>query len=588
MQDLYYPPRPKSKLEEYQLKLKERELYTNNILDRFTQNGNGAPIRDEKGNLIIKRKAILENVKYNDISLSQEFQNQNQNENNIIQYQSPQNANGMEDNNINNDNDNENNKFENTLNQNQIIINDDNNINDNNKINNIGDNEQYNPYSLINNSPKQINNESKEDSLNNNIISNKSNINRNNINSYSYEGIGIIPYVSDFKKIEQKMNLGSLKDDLKMAIEYKRQKQEKEKQKQKELDLKEDLKVKKAIEEENILLKLEKKKKEEEENRLRLINLQNIEKNKKKKNLIDIDEYYGKDFKTYRYNNKNINNKNDNKAQEQNEDNDDNNNNYSNINDIEMNNNINILEDISQTKKDTLNIMNDFAINIHKNRYILDNDIKNLKKEVRNQYMEMNDIFKELKGNLAEADFNKNSLLQKSHILKTNLLKNSISYTLNKNIINRNYDENMNINAEELTKENYNDYSNNNNIISQNFNLPGTSDFIYINEDENNMSSLAQIGKNIIENNTENEKIPVNDNINYNNKEKSDEEKFIMELKKECKMDDLYKELEEIENINRNMNKMNKIETLKSNFSVEYGRLLNKEKKIKERNKNKA
>ena len=146
MQDLYYPPRPKSKLEEYQLKLKERELYTNNILDRFTQNGNGAPIRDEKGNLIIKRKAILENVKYidDDISLSQEFQNQNQNENNIIQYQSPQNANGMEDNNINkdNDNDNENNKFENTLNQNQIKINDDNNINDNNKINNIGDNEQ--------------------------------------------------------------------------------------------------------------------------------------------------------------------------------------------------------------------------------------------------------------------------------------------------------------------------------------------------------------------------------------------------------------------------------------------------------------
>jgi len=156
-------------------------------------------------------KAILENVKYidDDISLSQEFQNQNQNENNIIQYQSPQNANGMEDNNINKDkdNDNENNKFENTLNQNQIIINDDNNINDNNKINNIGDNEQYNPYSLINNSPKQINNESKEDSLNNNIISNKSNINRNNINSYSYEGIGIIPYVSDFKKIEQKTTI---------------------------------------------------------------------------------------------------------------------------------------------------------------------------------------------------------------------------------------------------------------------------------------------------------------------------------------------------------------------------------------------
>ena len=110
--DLYYPPRPKSKVEEYNLKLKERELYTNNILDRFTENGNGAPIRDGNGNIITRRKGILENSKHfdDDISQSQESQrqinnNNYKNENNVggndnyNQYEENE-----EQNDINNDN----------------------------------------------------------------------------------------------------------------------------------------------------------------------------------------------------------------------------------------------------------------------------------------------------------------------------------------------------------------------------------------------------------------------------------------------------------------------------------------------------
>ena len=58
MNNLYYPPK-QSKLEEYNEKLKERELYTNNILDRFIENGVGAPKHDENGNLITKRKNYL-------------------------------------------------------------------------------------------------------------------------------------------------------------------------------------------------------------------------------------------------------------------------------------------------------------------------------------------------------------------------------------------------------------------------------------------------------------------------------------------------------------------------------------------------
>ena len=84
--ELYYPPRPKSKLEEYNLKLKERELYTNNILDRFTQNGNGAPIKDLNGNPITKRKAILEDIKYinNDPPQNEEDMNIYEEEDNNI------------------------------------------------------------------------------------------------------------------------------------------------------------------------------------------------------------------------------------------------------------------------------------------------------------------------------------------------------------------------------------------------------------------------------------------------------------------------------------------------------------------------
>ena len=58
------------------------------------------------------------------------------------------------------------------------------------------------------------------------------------------------------------MGLDTIQDDLAKAIEEKRIKAEKEKQRQKELELKEDLKVRNAIEEEKRLLKIEKKKKE--------------------------------------------------------------------------------------------------------------------------------------------------------------------------------------------------------------------------------------------------------------------------------------------------------------------------------------
>ena len=585
--DLYYPPRPKSKLEEYNLKLKERELYTNNILDRFSENGNGAPLKDEKGNLITKRKAILENIKYinDNVNQSQKI-NFNNNEENYDINNNNENNNYEENNEqiINN----ENYSLGNTLSQNQLNNNNSQLIYPNQiKPNNINyENNNKNPYNLKNNPIVPDKKDISEKIKPNNIIRQ---------NEETYEGVGIIPMVSDFKQIQKKMKLDSLQDDLARAIEEKRIREEKEKKKQLELDLKEDLKVRKAIEEEQRLLKIEKKKKEEEENRLMMINLQNIEKNKKKKKLIDIDEYYGKDFRLF------LKNKNKNKIDKPNEEEETTdvkiNKNKSDINnELEKNNIMNSMQDIMKTKLDTMKAVNDFTINIYKNRQIIEDDIRKLKKEVRGQYMEMNDLFQKLKNSSAEQEYTNNNLLQKSQFLKSQLMKSQIENTLIKNKINQNYDENMNINVEELESKN------NPNLISYNSNLPGTSDFIYFNEENNqeyDLSSLAKAGKYIMELKGEGEMIPINEEnksnkeINELNKNKfryndlNDTEylrkkQFYEDMHKECKMEDLYKDLEDIESINKKLAPINKIHTLKNNFYVDYDRLLSKEKFIKE------
>ena len=83
MNNLYYPNKP-SKLEEYNQKLKERELYTNNILDRFIENGSGAPKHDKYGNLITTRRKYL-NDDYEDITVGESMKNDDNS--NIINLQ---------------------------------------------------------------------------------------------------------------------------------------------------------------------------------------------------------------------------------------------------------------------------------------------------------------------------------------------------------------------------------------------------------------------------------------------------------------------------------------------------------------------
>ena len=214
---------------------------------------------------------------------------------------------------------------------------------------------------------------------------------------------------------------------------------------------------------------------------------------------------------------------------------------------------------------------------------MLDNDIKELRKEVRNQYVEMNGLFKELKDTSDKADYQHNYLLQKSNILKEELLQSNLKHTLTKNLIAQNYDENMNVNVDELeTKSN----NINPNAKNKNSNLPGTSDFLFINEadipeDDNEISYLAKAGQNIIELKGEGEMIPINEENKENDKNINEyglndfdnfyyvdylkKKKFYDEMHKECKMEDLYHELEDIEKINRKLAPINKIHTLKNN-----------------------
>ena len=185
--DLYYPPRPKSKLEEYNLKLKEREFYTNNILDRFSQNGSGAPLKDEKGNVITKRKAILENIKSIDDNVTQS-QNRRFNYNNEENDDENNNFNNNNYNNQNEENnepynENENYSLKNTLDQNRL------NSNNNSQLILPNQQKSINNFNINNNSYNLINNQIEPEKRNISAKNKKNNIITKD--EEEYKGIGI-------------------------------------------------------------------------------------------------------------------------------------------------------------------------------------------------------------------------------------------------------------------------------------------------------------------------------------------------------------------------------------------------------------
>ena len=687
MYDLYYPPKPKSKLEEYNKKLKERELYTNNILDRFIENGSGAPKHDKNGNLMAKRRKFLEesedfsniqniesasikqnNTNNNNISTNTTntnsllYQSFNKSKNNI-NYKINPNANDLNNNNIidqtnrrYNNNILNNNNLINTLNQNQL-----NQINKNQNNTNIN---RSTPNNINTNNFNQNRKKNSIEEENKNINLSNNYSRKNRYNNYGeedpfdndYKGLGILPRNSDDDKVKKLLREEALKAELKKDIEERKLKKEMEKQKQMELDLKEDLKVQKAIEEEKALLKLEKRKKEEYEAQINKANMLKSQNNKPKKKLIDIDEYYNKDIKFKKPNiskeannqnsdsnnnsnsNQNLNNNEEKNNNNQNGENNNQNGENNNIsNNVNINNNVNntydfrvnAFQNMRKIRQETVRDINNFNINVNMQNNDEDNEnidvqIKKLRDDVRNQYLEMNDLFHQLKLDVDDAQQYKTRKERESKIIKKELFQNQMAYELSKNILQRNYEDNMNLNYDELINKNINS-------IDSNTNLQGTSNFVYFDKESNNennknnmnstggMSSLAMAGKNVIELKGENELIPINNveneidmndmnemdinKLDLMNEERKNEDEndkkgimlFKQELErdkllyeepdKKCTMEDLYKELNAIENINQTLSPINKIQTLKNNFDVDYGGDYRKKEKQKSKYK---
>ena len=96
---------------------------------------------------------------------------------------------------------------------------------------------------------------------------------------------------------------------------------------------------------------------------------------------------------------------------------------------------------------------------------------------VRDQYIEMNDLFKQLKYDINDAEQYKNGIQKRAKSIKQNLLQQRIAHVLNKNILERDYNDNMNANYDKLIT--------NKNIktIDSNTNLQGISEFQYFKND---------------------------------------------------------------------------------------------------------
>ena len=550
--------KPKSRRELYNEKLKERELYSNNFLDRFTENGAGAPLRNNDGSLMTKRRTMLNND-YEDIMLSQRnttpntlnynrnqqmniFQQQNDKINNInANYiiNNDTNLNYLNNNNyktLQNRNININNLYNNNIN-NDYLNNNNNNIN-----NEIQTNNQYKDENIINNDFQLTNFHRRPQSQANfsstlnqyanrtyNNISNNIEQDNNNINDpfgNNYQGTGIIPRdkTSDVDKRYQNQ---VLRETWLKEIEEKKQRDAQIKQKQREEDLKYEEKFlrERAEEEENERLKKLQLKQNEENTRNLNYNLiedkknNQINENIENNNIIqDNLVMNGNNLEPLQQNSQEEFN-NIPESQEQNfrilrqQPNNNDLNNYM----MNNNNNYNQME------------INEYGFGLDSNpRELEDNineQIAKLRNDVNSQYIEMSNLFGKLKMDVIEANQLKNEAEKELQYIRKELAKNkmaSLAYDAQLNqVLERHAPyNNMHINIKDVDPL----YS----LKNARKDLQSTSNMIYstdmINEQNVNrvkqLSALAQAGQNLVGLKAESEFIPINspgENNEFNN-----------------------------------------------------------------------
>ena len=536
--------RPKSRAEIYKEKLKERELYSNNVLDRFTENGAGAPLRNKDGSIITKRRTMLNND-YEDYFLNQRNRNQTP-----LSYNYNQQINSLQDMRYNMNN------MSNTLNNNNnmnggFIELNNNNYNNQNYNNNfyqtlpvgIIDNNVYNMRNvndieneniITNNNYNNFNNNNNFNNTNKEIFNNENNNNitqRNELRDYDhYEGTGVILKENSSDE-NNKRKYRNLREEWLKEIEDKRQREEQRKKKEREEELKNEEKYRKELEEEKERERLEKIKLNDNLRDISNTNLKMIENNKKKKNLINLDN-------TTDLNN--INNINNYPPQEIMTMNGNNLEPLQNMpeNQIPIENetnsqNFGIIRD--QNNLDNNNQLNDIDVFSNNPRELEENialQISKLRDDVNTQYIEMSNLFGKLKMDVIEATQLKNEAEKELQYIRKELAKNkmaSLAYDaeLNQALEKHAPYNNLHINIKEVDPL----YS----LRNVRKDIQTTSNMIYntdmINEQNVNrvkqLSALAQAGQNLVGLKAESEFIPIsnpneNNNMNNNNEYNTD------------------------------------------------------------------
>ena len=597
--------RPKSRTELYKEKLKERELYTNNILDRFTNNGGGTSLKNDDGSIRTKRKTML-NSNYEDYFLNQRNRtplsyNYNQQINSLQEMNSNINNNRLMDYNNNN--------YYQTL---PVGIIDNNvynmrNINDieNNNTENMNNNEyQRRPRSQIN--------------YNNNISTPNNNINnisRNEGRDYDhYIGTGVIFKDNDITENNKRKYNQNLREEWLKEIREKNEREELRKRKEKEEDLRIEEKYRREMEEEKERERQEKMKLNENLRDISGVNLQMMEENKKKRNMVENDINYNNNQQgeLLAMNGNNLEpmqNYQENEIIEQNEEIPQN---YEIMR--EQNNNNNIEENNMQ--------MNEMEFDSNNPQELEENinmQIAKLRDDVNSQYIEMSNLFGKLKMDVIEATQLKNEAEKELQYIRKELAKNkmaSLAYDAELNQVLEKHApyNNLHINIKEVDplyslrnvrkdlKTTSNMVYNTDMVNEQNLNrvkqlsalaqagqnlvgLKAESEFIPINSpnENNNNEYNTEINNDILENdpknniaisktgykNLESESYPVYQQENKEN-EFNNEPKILDDYMNKGEYSNMYKQLVDIANINHEMGADNRLKTLNKNYDIDY------------------
>ena len=395
-------------------------------------------------------------------------------------------------------------------------------------------------------------------------------------------------------------------------IEEKRIRDAQRKKEQQELDLKYEERYRREIEEERELENLEKLKKKENEENARNINNIMIENNKKNRKMQNDDEFQNNNMIMNGNNLEPVQMQNQNENQIEDE-----------FNSQQQEQNFRILRQpnndyINKNNFDELRI-NEFGLDSNP-RELEDNineQIAKLRNDVNSQYIEMSNLFGKLKMDVIEANQLKNEAEKELQYIKKELAKNkmaSLAYDAQLNqVLERHAPyNNLHINIKDVDPL----YS----LKNAKKDLQSTSNMIYatdmINEQNLNrvkqLSALAQAGQNLVGLKAESEFIPISNpgenngfnnegNNNYGNElsndpksniaisktgyknlesesypifqqnnegfgANKDEPKILDDYMNKGEYSNMYKQLEDIANINHAMGPESKLKTLSKNY----------------------